>query len=93
MQGVEKMEINEKQALVNRLRRAEGQVRGLEQMVETERSAKEILTQLAATREALKKVGLAILEEEMRNFEAAGEKGDQASVEALMGLVRQITKG
>ncbi|MGJ8729758.1 metal-sensitive transcriptional regulator [Listeria aquatica] len=87
------MEINEKQALVNRLRRAEGQVRGLEQMVETERSAKEILTQLAATREALKKVGLAILEEEMRNFEAAGEKGDQASVEALMGLVRQITKG
>ncbi|EUJ19549.1 metal-sensitive transcriptional regulator [Listeria aquatica] len=87
------MEANEKQALVNRLRRAEGQVRGLEQMVETERSAKEILTQLAATREALKKVGLAILEEEMRNFEAAGEKGDQASVEALMGLVRQITKG
>ncbi|WP_439442773.1 metal-sensitive transcriptional regulator [Listeria aquatica] len=87
------MEVNEKQALVNRLKRAEGQVRGLEQMVETERSAKEILTQLAATREALKKVGLAILEEEIRNFEAAGEKRDQASVEALMGLVRQITKG
>lgn len=87
------MEANEKQALVNRLKRAEGQVRGLEQMVETERSAKEILTQLAATREALKKVGLAILEEEIRNFEAAGEKRDQASVEALMGLVRQITKG
>ncbi|MBC1520597.1 metal-sensitive transcriptional regulator [Listeria aquatica] len=87
------MEANEKQALVNRLRRAEGQVRGLEQMVETERSAKEILTQLTATREALKKVGLAILEEEIRNFEAAGEKEDQASVEALMGLVRQITKG
>ncbi|MHC5279832.1 metal-sensitive transcriptional regulator [Listeria kieliensis] len=87
------MEASEKKALVNRLRRAEGQVRGLEQMIETERAAKEILTQLAAAREALKKVGLAVLEEEIRNFEAIEAKEERVRAEELMALVRQITKG
>lgn len=87
------MEASEKKALVNRLRRAEGQVRGLEQMIETERSAKEILTQLAAAREALKKVGLAVLEEEMRNFEEIEAKEEHVRADELMALVRQITKG
>ncbi|MHC5252002.1 metal-sensitive transcriptional regulator [Listeria kieliensis] len=87
------MEASEKKALVNRLRRAEGQVRGLEQMIETERAAKEILTQLAAAREALKKVGLAVLEEEIRNFEAIEAKEERVRADELMALVRQITKG
>ncbi|WP_167628243.1 metal-sensitive transcriptional regulator [Listeria valentina] len=87
------MDASEKKALVNRLRRAEGQVRGLAQMIETERPAKEILTQLAAAREALKKVGFAVLEEEMRNFESVEQGEKCVRADELMALVRQITKG
>ncbi|MEM7735624.1 MAG: metal-sensitive transcriptional regulator [Deinococcota bacterium] len=43
----------EKVKIINRLRRLEGQVRGLQRMVEEERSCKEVLTLLAGVRSAL----------------------------------------
>jgi len=46
--------------ITNRLKRVEGQVRGLQRMVETERDCEAILTQLMAIRSALDKVGLLI---------------------------------
>lgn len=45
------------------LRRIEGQVRGLQRMIEEERSCKEIISQIAAVRSALKRVGILIVEE------------------------------
>lgn len=54
---------NAKQALVKRLRRIEGQVRGVETMVEQERECQEILQQLAAIRSAVQGASLAFLEQ------------------------------
>jgi DNA-binding FrmR family transcriptional regulator len=47
--------------IVKRLRRVEGQVRGLQRMVEEERDCEAIVTQLMAARAALDRVGLIIL--------------------------------
>jgi len=46
--------------ITNRLRRVEGQVRGLQRMIEEQRDCEAILTQLMAVRAALDRVGLLI---------------------------------
>ena len=48
--------------ITNRLRRIEGQIRGLQRMVEEKRDCEAILTQLMAARAALDKVGLLVAE-------------------------------
>ena len=69
--------------ILNRLRRVEGQARGLQRMIEEGRSCEEILTQLSATRAALDRVGVylithkvreCLLEEEEASSEAAIER-------------------
>ena len=60
-----------KAALVRRLRRIEGQARGLQKMVEEERDAAEILMQIASVREALHSAAALILESHLaENAEA-----------------------
>ena len=51
-----------KKEVLLRLRRIEGQLRGLQRMVEQEVHCSEILTQVAAVTAATKKVGMAIVE-------------------------------
>ncbi len=46
--------------ITNRLKRVEGQVRGLQRMVEEQRDCEAILTQLMAARAALDRVGLLV---------------------------------
>ena len=48
-----------------RLRRIEGQIRGLQRMVEEEAPCPEVLTQVGAVTAALKKVGMAMIESHM----------------------------
>jgi CsoR family transcriptional regulator, copper-sensing transcriptional repressor len=48
--------------ITNRLRRVEGQIRGLQRMVEESRECEAILTQLMAARAALDRVGLLVAE-------------------------------
>ncbi|MBN2556205.1 MAG: metal-sensitive transcriptional regulator [Anaerolineales bacterium] len=51
----------EVQALLGRLRRIEGQIRGLQRMLTEERSCSEIILQLMAVRKALDAVGVVLL--------------------------------
>ena len=51
----------DKDALKTRLHRVEGQVRGIERMVDADRYCIDILTQIAAVRTALESIGLALL--------------------------------
>jgi CsoR family transcriptional regulator, copper-sensing transcriptional repressor len=51
-----------KEDILKRLRRIEGQVRGLQKMIEEEKTCVDILTQVAAVRAATNKVGSLILE-------------------------------
>ena len=50
-------ELPDKEKLVNRLRRIEGQVRGLQRMVEDDRDCADVVIQLAAVRAALDRAG------------------------------------
>lgn len=72
---------SEKKRILNRLKRLEGQVRGLQRMVDEERSCRDILTLLSGVRSALDATGDAVLENYLRRCQAdfetgSGEVGD-----------------
>jgi CsoR family transcriptional regulator, copper-sensing transcriptional repressor len=57
----------DKDALVKRLHRIEGQVRGIERMLEEDRYCIDILTQISATTTALESVAFRILDDHVRH--------------------------
>ena len=59
--------ITDKQALLTRLRRIEGQVRGLQHQVEDDTYCLEILTQVAAATRALESVALMLLDQHLEH--------------------------
>ena len=61
----------DKAALVTRLHRIEGQVRGIEKMVDEDRYCVDILTQISAATTALESLALQILEEHIRHCVAS----------------------
>jgi len=65
----------DKTKVVNRLRRIEGQVRGVERMVEDDRYCIDILTQISALQAALDKVALELLDDHARHC-VVGRKAD-----------------
>lgn len=80
-----------RQDLLNRLRRIEGQVRGLQRMVEDDRYCLDILTQLAAVQAALKRVGWSLLEQHSRRCVAdALQHGDQEKVDELLAVIKRF---
>ncbi len=72
----------DKEALVNRLKRVEGQVRGLQRMVEEDTYCIDVLTQVSATTKALQSVALLLLEDHLGHCvaDALLEGGDVADV-------------
>ena len=84
-------------ALVARLHRIEGQVRGIERMVEDDRYCIDILTQVAAVSTALDSLAHKILEEHIRHCVAgAVASGDEAEagekLEELLGAVQRFAR-
>jgi DNA-binding FrmR family transcriptional regulator len=59
--------VQDKDALIKRLHRIEGQVRGIERMVEDDRYCIDILTQIAAVSTALEGVAFKILDEHVNH--------------------------
>ena len=82
------------QAIQNRLRRIEGQVRGLQRMVEDDAYCVEILTQIAAVRTALEQVALRVLDGHVRGCvaEAVGGDGGEEKLDELMAAVERFAK-
>ena len=56
----------ERKQIINRLRRLEGQVRGLQSMIESEKDCEAVLTQIMAVKSALNQVGLHIIGHSMK---------------------------
>jgi CsoR family transcriptional regulator, copper-sensing transcriptional repressor len=81
--------VNDKGALVRRLHRIEGQVRGVERMVEEERYCIELVTQISATTTALDQVGLKLLEDHVRHCVRSGGKD---KVPELMAAVERFVR-
>ena len=66
-------------AVVNRLRRAQGQIGGVLRMVEEGRDCKDVITQLAAVNRALDRAGFAIVATGLK--QCLSESGGQESVD------------
>ena len=87
----------DKDALGKRLRRIEGQVRGIERMVEGDRYCIDILTQIGAAMTALENVGLKVLDEHVNHCVAGAiESGDPAAArektDELLAAVQRFAK-
>jgi CsoR family transcriptional regulator, copper-sensing transcriptional repressor len=84
-----------KDDLLKRLRRIEGQVRGLHRMVEADTYCIDILTQVAAATKALQSVAVGLLEEHMRHcitdaVASGGEEADRLVTEASRAIERLV---
>jgi DNA-binding FrmR family transcriptional regulator len=86
-----------KEALIKRLHRVEGQVRGIERMLEDDRYCIEILTQIGAVSTALESLAFEILDDHVTHCVsgaiASGNKKDAtAKTEELLAAVRRFAK-
>lgn len=68
---------------LKRLRRIEGQIRGLSRMVEEERYCADVMTQIASVQEALRGVGRELMRNHLRHCAAAAIRADGAEAEAM----------
>ncbi len=87
----------DKAALVKRLHRIEGQVRGIERMLEEDRYCIDVLTQIAAVNTALEALAFRILDEHVRHCVAGAlASGDEvaahAKTEELLGAVHRFAR-
>lgn len=73
--------------LVKRLKRIEGQIRGIQKMIQNDRDCESIITQLAATRSAIEGVGALLLNNYMKLCLREESKADSASVDSLARAV------
>ena len=89
--------VSDKDALTRRLHRIEGQVRGIERMVEEERYCIDILTQISAVSTALESLSVKLLEDHVRHCVAdalaAGDtKVAQQKSEDLLAAVQRFSQ-
>ena len=68
---------------LRRLRRIEGQVRGLQKMVEEDRYCADIITQVASVQEALRGVGRELMRNHLKHCAAAAIKQGDAKADAM----------
>ncbi|WP_461122994.1 metal-sensitive transcriptional regulator [Saccharothrix stipae] len=86
---------SDKDAVLKRLRRVEGQVRGLQRMVEDDEYCIDVLTQIAAATKALQAVSLGLLDEHLKHCVAealaqGGEGADAKVREASDAIARLV---
>ena len=84
-----------KQDHLLRLRRIEGQVRGLQRLVEQDTYCIDVLTQISATTRALQSVALRLLDEHLHHCVMAaaqhdGAEGDAKLDEAMVAIERML---
>jgi DNA-binding FrmR family transcriptional regulator len=85
-----------KDQLLARLRRIEGQIRGIEGMVEDDRYCIEVLTQISAAQAALDKVALGLLDGHARHCVVGAEppeERDDKTVELMAAVGRLMRRG
>jgi DNA-binding FrmR family transcriptional regulator len=83
-----------KDNILQRLKRIEGQVRGIQRMIGEEQSCVDILMQIAAVRAALDKVGLAVFESHSRQCikQALVDENREEALEDLLNTMSRFLK-
>ena len=87
--------MTDKEAVLKRLRRIEGQVRGLQRLVDEETYCIDILTQVSAATRALEAVALSLLDQHLHHCvadaaRAGGEEADLKIAEASAAIARLV---
>lgn len=82
----------EQEKLLQRLKRIEGQIRGLQRMVVEEQSCSDILTQIAAARAALGGVAKLIFEQHSKTCIEQALSEEEGSADALEDLFRSLNR-
>ena len=85
----------DKDAYLKRLRRIEGQVRGLQRMVDEDRYCIDVLDQVSATTRALQAVALELLDDHLSHcvteaVAAGGPEADEKVAEATAAIARMV---
>jgi len=86
---------NDKDGYLKRLRRIEGQIRGLQRMVENDEYCIDVLTQISAATKALQAVSLGLMDEHLRHCVAqaladGGKDADDKVKEASDAIARLV---
>lgn len=87
--------ITDKDRYLNRLKRIEGQVRGIHRMVDDEKYCIDILTQISALTSALEAVAVGLLDDHLRHCvvdaaRAGGNEADEKITEATQAIARLV---
>jgi len=84
----------EKNQIINRLKRIEGQVRGIQKMVEDDRYCVDILVQISAIQSAMKNIGFAVTERHINHCVSHAIKQGEGkeTIEELMTVLKQFSK-
>ncbi|HWH33215.1 MAG TPA: metal-sensitive transcriptional regulator [Egibacteraceae bacterium] len=82
----------DKDDYLKRLKRIEGQVRGLQRMVEEDTYCIDLLTQISAATKALQSVAIGVLDEHVRHCvaHADGDKAEEMVEEAIRAIERLV---
>lgn len=83
-----------KDDLLKRLKKIEGQIRGIQKMIEEDRYCVDILAQLAAVKAATNKVGLSLIDSHTRGCvtQAIKEGDGSRHIDELLEVIRVFTK-
>ncbi|HWP98418.1 MAG TPA: metal-sensitive transcriptional regulator [Syntrophomonadaceae bacterium] len=84
----------QRENILLRLRRVEGQVRGIQRMIEEESSCGEILNQVAAVKSAIAQVGLLIFQNHAREciWTAMNQEDNEESFQEILSLMSRMMK-
>ena len=82
------------EAVINRLKRIEGQVRGLTKMIEDDKSCEEILIQISSVKSALHKTGQVILEGHLHHCVLGGirDGNEEETIKKLSSAIEQFSR-
>lgn len=81
---------------IKRLRRIEGQVRGLQRMIEEDTYCIDVMTQISSTTKSLQKVGLGLMDEHLhhcvKSAVAESDEAGDAKLEEVMDAIARLLK-
>lgn len=86
---------NDRQSIILRLRRIEGQVRGVQRMIEEESACGDVLTQIAAIKSAINQVGLLVFENHAHDCihkVVTDEKNDEDKFKEIVNMMSKLMK-
>ncbi|MDD3225102.1 MAG: metal-sensitive transcriptional regulator [Clostridium sp.] len=89
------LEVSSKKDIKIRLKKIEGQVRGIEKMMESDQCCKNVLVQVAAVRAAINKTGALILKDYAENCLGLDNENDpeyHKKIEELMSTINMFIK-